>query len=215
LRLTRGAALVAGGLLGFVSVTALGGAMASRRAAHRLGATTRAPATSSEPTPVCDRTSRLADLTKMESGLAGRIEELRAADAVARFLPPRDLPPRFAGSAVRSAVEDAIAGSDVAGRVDDVDCSAYPCLVIGHYAHGQEVGRVQRGLRANPAYTDDVALVMAMGADPGGGAETMIGAIVFPRNEPRAAEFLAAFRRRRTEVMERRAAARTTSEPAQ
>ena len=199
--------VAAGGLLGFVSVTVVAGAMRSRpRTGPGVATVEAGPSLPGEAPLRCDPRARLEDLRKIEATLASRIAELTEADGVARFLPPRDLPARFAGPAVKSAVEAAIAGSDLAGRVDEVDCSAYPCLVVGHYASAGQIGRVQRELRGNPEYADDIALVMTMGNDPKGGG-ALIGAVVFPRKEPRAAEIVAAFRRRRAEVMDKRAAA--------
>jgi hypothetical protein len=206
-------AVVTGGLLGFLSVSAFGSVVASRRAAAPLGSTVVIPAAGSETTGGCDHRNRLADLAAMESRLARRIEELTAADAVARFLPPRDLPARFAGPAVGWAVTAAIAGSGLAGRVEEIDCSSYPCLVVGRYARADQIGRLQRGLRNHPEYAGDVSLVMPMGNDPSDGQFALIGAIVFPHGEPRAAEILAAFRRRRAEVLERRAAGHAVVEP--
>jgi hypothetical protein len=191
------AAAVAGAL-GFASVSAVGGALRRRRPVDTADPT---PATTAAP--ACDRWARLDDLRKIEDNLASRIAELTAADAVARFLPPRDLPARFSGPAVRAAVETAIAATGVGGRVDEVDCSAYPCLVLAHYAHGGELGKLQSELRHSPDYGNDIALALPMGEDPAGGG-TLIGAIVFPRTEPRAAEILASFKRRRGEALAKR-----------
>jgi len=202
-KLSGVAAVAAGGLLGFVSITALGGALGLRRSSRSVPAA-ETPPPSAEAIRQCGADERLEELGRKESELASRIDELTAADTVARFLPPPDLPARFAGPVVRSAVEDAIARSGLAGRVDEVDCNAFPCLIVGHYASTDELGRVQRGLRQNPQYADDIALVMAMGDDPAGGG-ALFGAVAFPRGEPRAAEIMAAFKRRRAEVMERRA----------
>jgi hypothetical protein len=190
-------------VLGFATVAVIGGALRPRDAPGRRPAAPieRAPVTT--PAPASDRRARLDDLRKIEAGLASRIEELTAADATARFLPPRDMPARFSGAAVRAAVDAAIGASGVAGRVDEVDCSAFPCLVVAHYARADQLGRLQRELRRNPEYSTDVALAMGMGDAPEGDG-TLVGVIVFPRTEPRAAEILAAFKRRRADALEKR-----------
>jgi hypothetical protein len=192
--------------LGFASVAAIGAALRPRDETGRRPAAAIERATVTTPAPACDRRARLDDLRKIEAGLAGRIEELTAADATARFLPPRDLPARFSGTAVRTAVDAAIGASGVVGRVDEVDCSAFPCLVVARYARADQLGRLQRELRHNPEYSSDVALVMPMGDAPEGGG-TLVGVIVFPRTEPRAAEILAAFKRRRADALEKRVGA--------
>jgi len=201
-RLLSGIAAAAAAMVGFAGVSAVGGALRSGKSVDPGLAPPSESESAVEAAPTCDRRSRLDDLRKMESNLASQIEELTAADATARFLPPRDMPVRFSGPVVRTAVETAIAASGVGGHVDEVDCSAYPCLVIGHYERADLLGRLQRGLRDNPEYAGDIALVMPMGRDPAGG--TLVGAIVFPRNEPRAAEILAAFKRRRADALSKR-----------
>jgi hypothetical protein len=200
LRGVLAAAAAAG--LGFASVTVVGGALRPRRPVAQDGAAAVAEESRGEPARRCDRRSRLSDLDKLETSLASQIDELTAADATARFLPPRDLPARFSGPAVRTAVEAAIGATGVDGRVDEVDCSAYPCLVIGHYARHDQLGKLQRELRLRPEYSTDVMMVMPMGEDPAGG--TLVGAIAFPRNEPRAAEIVEAFRRRRADALTKR-----------
>jgi hypothetical protein len=203
MRLSNGFAAAAAALLGFAGVSFIGGALRPRKSADAHPAATVEPKPAVEAAQSCDRQARLDDLRKIESSLASQIEELTAADATARFLPPRDMPVRFSGPAVRTAVEAAITASGVGGRVDEVDCSAYPCLVVGHYARGDLLGKLQHELARNPDYASDITLVRPMGKDPAGGG-TLVGAIVFPRTEPRAAEILAAFKRRRADALTKR-----------
>jgi hypothetical protein len=114
------------------------------------------------------------------------------------------MPVRFSGPQVRAAVETAMAASGVGGHVDEVDCSAFPCLVVAKYGSVDQLGKLQRELRRNPEYGGDIALVLPMGADPAGAGGALVGAIIFPRGEPRAAEILAAFKRRRSEALAKR-----------
>jgi hypothetical protein len=211
-KLSGAAVTAAGVVLGFAVVSAVSRGMPAGRDAARNGTGRAAAADARRSEPELERTcadqnSRIEDLRKTEEYLVRRIGELAAADAAARFLPPRDLPARYEGPAVRTAVEEAIAGSGIAGRVHDVDCSAYPCMVVGQYASGKQIGKLQRGLVQNPQYGGDIVLAIAMGADPGAPGAALFGAIIVPRAEPRAAEILAAFKRRRGETLERRVAA--------
>ena len=195
-------AAAAAAALGFACVSAIGGALRPRKPVDPEGTASVAEGSMQPPERRCDRRTRLSDLDKLEASLASQIEELTAADATARFLPPRDLPARFSGPQVRTAVEAAFSATGVDGRVDEVDCSEYPCLVIGHYARRDQLGKLQRELRLRPEYSTDVMMVMPMGEDPAGG--TLVGAIAFPRNEPRAAEILESFRRRRADALTKR-----------
>jgi len=189
-------------VLGFVGVAAVGVLLRSQGRVDDRTAASLEAGRATDPGRSCDRRARLDDLRRIEAKLTSRVDELTAADATARFLPPRDVPIRFSGTAVRTAVETAIGASGVGGRVDEVDCSAFPCLAIAHFARGELLGKLQRELRRSPEYADDIALVTKMGDDPAGGG-ALVGAIVFPRNEPRAAEILAAFKRRRAEAVAR------------
>jgi hypothetical protein len=193
-------ALAAGALFGFGSVTVLGaGVRAGVGRPATRESTADAPGRDEEG--ACpDRQGRIAELQAMEGDLRRRIEELVAADAAARFLAPPDAPARFAGPALRMAMERAIAGVGVGGRVDEVDCSAFPCVVFGRLAGGDRLGDLQERLGRDPDYSNDVALVVAMTTDVG---QVVFGAEIFPRSEPRAAEIVAAFRRRRTEALPR------------
>jgi hypothetical protein len=193
-----------GAILGFVTISVVGAGRRLPTSNSEDEARPAVAARAAAPAPVGARRARLHDLERIESNLTNRIAELEAADAVARFLPPRDMPARFGGPAVGAAVETAIAASGVGGRVDEIDCSAFPCLVVAHYARGDLLGRLQRELNHNPQYSGDVALVMPVGDDPAGRGGQLVGAIIFPRAEPRAAEILAAFKRRRAEALAKR-----------
>jgi hypothetical protein len=175
------------------------------------GATDRAQdAGTARRTPAIAPTERdqLAACTVERARLASEIAAQRADEREERGEPiavPDALPPRFRADGVRSAVSRALEEARAGGRIEEVDCSEYPCIAFGRLRGDEEdMERVERAQALAP-YRDDV-LTMLFWAQSDDSA---------PRDQPREtglfalAFYTAAERASHGEAIDRRVRIRT------
>jgi hypothetical protein len=109
----------------------IGGAIGGWRL-HRNPADGRhAPASSSFPAdgdrdrPACAELPEVAARAVMVDTMGREAESLLAANLLAHFLPPKDLPARFSRGALEQALRTSIDAAGVQAEVLATDCSEY------------------------------------------------------------------------------------------
>lgn len=109
----------------------------------------------------CDERARAAQ--ERAARLVREIEAARADRVEHEGEPipmPEALPPRFEGASVRAALERAIAEARVEGRLEELDCSEYPCIAFGRLRGDEEdAERIERSRALSP-YRDDVLTLL-------------------------------------------------------
>lgn len=81
---------------------------------------------------------------------------------------PEDLPPRFTGDPLRTALVDAFSQAGLKGDVEAVDCTEYPCIIWGRLAgNTRDMGTSLEGTDAFAPYADDGILVSGFGTGEG------------------------------------------------
>ncbi|MEM9455231.1 MAG: hypothetical protein AAGF11_13700 [Myxococcota bacterium] len=152
-----------------------------------------------------------------ERSPAEQIEQLRAEvlalreerdELMGQPIPtPAEVAPRLQGPALNGAVQQALAGEDVEGQVEAVDCSEHPCIVFGRLQGDEEdMEEVERAKALSP-YEDDVLslLFWATSVDKEEGApaaETGLFALAYYTAQERAQQGESLERRIRARVME-------------
>jgi hypothetical protein len=121
--------------------------------------------------------------------------------------PPSSSAPRFAGSALSSAVRDAMGSESVPGDIEATDCAEHPCIVFGRLDGDEEdMEEIERSPSLAP-YADDVLTLLfwATTVEEGVDArapETGLFALAFYSAEERESRGEELDRRIRARVME-------------
>ncbi len=95
----------------------------------------------------------------LERDLAAARADQTERDGEPIAMPP-DLPGRFSGPAIRASLTEAFRQTRVAGQLEELDCSEYPCIAFGRLRGDEEdVERLERS-RALLPYREDVLTLL-------------------------------------------------------
>ncbi|MBC8069939.1 MAG: hypothetical protein IAG13_16495, partial [Deltaproteobacteria bacterium] len=115
--------------------------------------------------------------------------------------------PRFSGPALTGSVGQAIGQSGVAGEVQHVDCSEYPCIVFGRLVGDEEdMEEIERAAALSEYDADVLTLLFwattADSSEAAGPKETGLFALAFYTSDDRASSGAELDRRIRARTVE-------------
>lgn len=121
--------------------------------------------------------------------------------------PPDGIEPRFSGPALTGSVGQAIGQSGVAGEVQHVDCSEYPCIVFGRLVGDEEdMEEIERAAALSEYDADVLTLLFwattADSSEAAGPKETGLFALAFYTSDDRASSGAELDRRIRARTVE-------------
>jgi hypothetical protein len=145
------------------------------------------PSACRDDAEVATRTARVEALNK-------EAESLFAANTLAHFQPPKDLPGRFGGKMIAEALHQAILAAGVEAEILGTDCREYPCVTTARARSAEDMQKIKHQFFEQPAYGADMKqVVRTRTEDP---REYRFGVTVYQSTDPRGEELYAALGRR-------------------